>query len=70
MGFMDTGHGPVFDEKVGRPRESYKEQVAQILRSAYTRYSVGACILESVITKQYRIAYHIITSTCILNCND
>ncbi len=52
---QDTGREPVLGEKVGRPRKSYSEREAQLVRSAHARYRFIARMLEPVIRKQYKI---------------
>lgn len=62
--YKETGQEPVLGEKVGRPRKPFIEKEADVIRAAHARYRFGARMLETVIRKQFKIAYHIIAYTC------
>ncbi len=49
---------------VGRPRKSYDETEALIIKEAYLQFKFGAGMLEVVIKKTYKLKI-IIESTCI-----
>jgi len=53
--YKDTGQGPVLGEKVGRPRKTFIEIEAEVIRASHARYRIGARMLETVIRKQFKI---------------
>ncbi len=53
--YKETKQEPVSSEKVGRPRNPYLQNEADVIRVAHARCRFGARMLETVIRKQFKI---------------
>src|SRR5512137_1510496 len=52
--FKDHGREPIIGNRVGRPRKSYDEKEAQLVKEAHMRFRFGARMLEVILKKMYK----------------